>query len=184
MLHPYPLVIGVTAAAMFAVHGAIFLSMKTDGEIRQRVHHYLPRAQVAFVALTTLVVVWTALTKDEVSARYREDFWPIVFPAGALVACVLLWRMLRQGREFYAFIASAAMIGLLLLSGGAGMYPNLIISSIDPAYNLTVDNAASAPSTLKVMLVIAAIGIPLVLLYTAGVYYFFRGKTELESDSY
>ena len=64
------------------------------------------------------------------------------------------------------------------------MFPNLLISSINDSYNLTVDNSASASNTLTVMLVVALIGMPLVLVYTAGIYYFFRGKTELGPDSY
>jgi cytochrome d ubiquinol oxidase subunit II len=184
LLNPYALLIGVTAVVMFAVHGAIFLSMKVDGDVELRVHRYIPRMLAVFVALTTAVVIWTAVSKDQVSERYREDIWPVIFPAAALVACVLAWRMLSAGRHFLAFIASSAMIALLLLSGGAGMFPNLLISTINQDYNLTVDNAAAAANSLKVMLVVAIIGMPLVLLYTAGVYYFFRGKTELEPDSY
>ena len=72
----------------------------------------------------------------------------------------------------------------LILAAAAGLYPNLLVSTLDPAYNLTVFNAASAPNTLQVMLVIAAIGMPFVLLYTAGVYYIFRGKVKLHPGSY
>jgi cytochrome d ubiquinol oxidase subunit II len=64
------------------------------------------------------------------------------------------------------------------------MYPNLLLSTINSSYDLTAFNAASQPNTLTVMLIIAAIGIPIVLLYTAGVYYIFQGKVELEADSY
>ena len=92
--------------------------------------------------------------------------------------------MLRIGREFWAFVASGAMIALLLISGAIGMFPNLLISTIDPQFNLTVYNAASAPNTLTVMLIIALIGMPIVLLYTAGVYYFFRGKVHVEPEGY
>ena len=66
----------------------------------------------------------------------------------------------------------------------AGLYPVLLPSSTDAAYDLTVTNAASAENTLQVMIVIAVIGIPFVLLYTAGVYYFFRGKVVLDDESY
>ena len=82
------------------------------------------------------------------------------------------------------FLASSAMIGLLLISGGVGLYPNLIISTIDPAYNLTIFNAASADNTLVVTLFFAAIGIPFVLLYTTGVCYVFRGKTVVDTHGY
>jgi cytochrome d ubiquinol oxidase subunit II len=76
------------------------------------------------------------------------------------------------------------MIALLLATVAAGMYPVLIPSSTNSAYDLTVTNAASASETLTVMLVIAVIGMPFVLLYTAGVYFFFRGKVRLDEESY
>ena len=116
--------------------------------------------------------------------RYLTEFWPIIFPALALVALIVSWQMLRQGRTFWAFVASGAVIGLLIGSVAVGMYPNLLLSTINPAYDLTVFNAASQPNTLMVMLIVAIIGIPLVLLYTAGVYYIFQGKVKIEAESY
>ncbi len=76
------------------------------------------------------------------------------------------------------------MIALLIISGAIGIYPNLLISTTDPAYNLTVTNAASAENTLMVCLIVALIGMPFVLLYTTGVYWFFRGKATVGSDGY
>jgi cytochrome d ubiquinol oxidase subunit II len=76
------------------------------------------------------------------------------------------------------------MILLLIVAAAYGMYPNLLISTIDPAYNLTIVNAASEEPTLIVALVIALIGMPFVLLYTSGVYYIFRGKVVVQPDSY
>ena len=92
---------------------------------------------------------------------------------------------MRQGREFAAFVASSATIALLLVSAGIGLYSRTSSSRPrTPAYSLTVYNAASADNTLQVCLIIALIGMPFVLLYTAGVYYFFRGKTVVEAEGY
>jgi cytochrome d ubiquinol oxidase subunit II len=124
------------------------------------------------------------LFHQQITARYTELIWPVIFPAAALMALVLSWRFLRVGQTFRAFLASAAMIALLLISGGVGIYPNLLISTTDAAYNLTVTNAAAADNTLVICLIFAIIGIPFVLLYTTGVYYIFRGKTEVESEGY
>ena len=76
------------------------------------------------------------------------------------------------------------MIALLIISGGIGIYPNLLISTTDAAYSLTVSNAASEDNTLLVCLVVALIGMPFVLLYTTGVYYIFRGKATVDADGY
>ena len=108
----------------------------------------------------------------------------MIFPALALLALAAAWWLLRNGQTFRAFLASSAMIALLLISAAFGLYPNLLISTTDPAYNLTIFNAASEQNTLTVTLIVAAIGIPFVLLYTTGVYYIFRGKTEVESEGY
>jgi cytochrome d ubiquinol oxidase subunit II len=184
LLNPFALLVGVTTVAMFAMHGAIFLTMKTEGELLARIERNLPRLIVAFFVLNTLVVVAMIMFRQHITERYTTDIWPVIFPAAALLALVAAWRFLRRGERFLAFIASAATIGLLIVSGAIGLYPNLLISTTDTANNLTVTNAAAADNTLTVALVVAVIGIPFVLTYTAGVYYFFRGKTVVAPDSY
>ncbi len=124
------------------------------------------------------------LFRQDITDRYLEDIWPVIFPLGALVALVGAWTFVRRGEPFQAFISSAAMIALLIISGAIGIYPNLLISTTDAAYNLTVSNAASEDNTLFVCLVVALIGMPFVLLYTTGVYYFFRGKATVDADGY
>ncbi len=184
LLTPFALLVGVTTVAMFAMHGAIFLTMKTDGDLNARIRRLIPRLTIVFFVLNTLVVIATIAFRDEITQRYLTEIWPVIFPALALVALIVSWTMRRTGRDFWSFVASGAMIALLLISGAVGMFPNLLISTTNPQFNLTIYNAASADNTLTVMLVIALIGMPLVLLYTAGVYYFFRGKVVVEPKSY
>ena len=184
LLTPFALLVGATTVAMFAGHGAIYLVMKTEGELQERVTRALPRLLAAFFVLNTLVVVAMVLFQQQITERYLDEVWPIIFPAAALVALIVAWTFVRRGRTFRAFVCSSAMIGLLIVSGAIGIYPNLLISTTDPAYNLTVSNAASADNTLTVALIIAVIGMPFVLLYTTGVYYIFRGKATVDSDGY
>ena len=184
LVSPYTLLIGVTALSMFAMHGLLFLAMKTSGGLERRVRRLVPKTMLLFFLLNTASVLVTALDQQDVSERFTSDFWFDFFPALALLSFILCWQFVMDERDFPAFIASSATIALLITSGAVGMYPNLLISSENAQYNLTVSNAASADNTLTVMLVVALIGIPLILLYTAGVYYFFRGKTRLERDSY
>ena len=140
---------------------------------------------IVFFVLNTLVVDRAGAVPPEhhgaLSRRHLAGHLPDRAP---LVALGAAWCFVRSGQPFRAFLASSAMIGLLLISGGVGLYPNLIISTIDPAYNLTIFNAASAENTLVVTLIVAVIGIPFVLLYTAGVYYIFRGKTVVDTHGY
>lgn len=184
LLNPFALLVGVTAVAMFALHGSLFLNLKTEGDLQARVRRAIPVLMGAFFVLVTLSVIATGIWEEEVSDRFFDDIWPGVFPAAALIAWVAVVLLMRWGMDFWAFVASAAMIGLLLVSGAVGMFPNLLISSISQDYNLTVDNSASADNTLRVCLIVAVIGIPLILTYTTGIYFFFRGKTALGPDSY
>jgi cytochrome d ubiquinol oxidase subunit II len=184
MLTPYALLIGITAVAMFTMHGAIYLMMKTEGDIQARAKRSLPYLMGGFVVLNTLGVIMSIALGLPFTDRYTEQIWPIIFPAAALVAMGAVWYLVQQARYFSAFVASSVMILLLLVAGGIGMHPNLIVSSIDQANNLTIFNAASEEGTLIVALIIALIGMPFVLLYTAGVYYIFRGKVEVEPTSY
>ncbi len=184
LLKPVPLLVGATTIAMFAMHGSLYLVQKTDGDLQARVRRAVPRLIGAFFVLNTVVVVAMLLSRDQITTNYVDDIWPVIFPAAALVAILMAYRLVRQGREFAAFLASAATIALLVISGAAGMFPNLIVSTTDPAYNLTIYNAASADNTLAVCLIFAVIGIPFILAYTVGVYYFFRGKATVDSHGY
>jgi cytochrome bd ubiquinol oxidase subunit II len=184
ILSPFALLVGITTILMFAMHGAIYLTMKTDGELNQRVMRWLPRLMIAFFVLNTLVVLSTLLLQLQVTKRYLHQIWPIILPALALGALIASWYLLRRGRTLLGFVASSAVIALLIGSVAAGLYPNLLLSTINSSNNLTIFNAASGPNTLAVMLIIAIIGMPIVLLYTAGVYYIFQGKVRLEHDSY
>ena len=184
LLTPFALLVGVTTAVMFAIQGGIYLLLKTEGDLHDRIARTVPRLMVAFFILNTIVVTWLVLFDQQITTRYLTDIWPVVFPAAALVALIGAWWSIRRGEAFRAFLCSSAMIALLLISGAVGLYPNLIISTIDPAYSLTTANAAAADNTLTVALIIALIGMPFVLLYTGGVYYIFRGKTVVDTHGY
>jgi cytochrome d ubiquinol oxidase subunit II len=176
--------VGLTTVAMFAMHGAIYLMMKTGDALQARAKRSLPYLMGGFVMLNTLVVAAAVVLELPFTQRYLDQIWPVVFPAAALLAMVGVWYFVQKARFFDAFVSSSLMILLLLVAGAVGMHPNLLVSNIDAAYNLTIFNAASEENTMVVALVIALIGMPFVLLYTAGVYYIFRGKVSVEPDSY
>ncbi len=184
LLGPIPLLVGVTTVAMFAMHGSIYLSMKTDEALNARIRVWLPRLMAAFFVLNTLLIAALVVFHPSITDRYAQNPWLVAFPAAALAAILGAWYLLRTGHQFWAFVASSAMLFLLLVSAAAGVFPNLLISTVDAANNLTIYNAASADGTLTVMLIIALIGMPFALLYTAGVYYFFRGKVVVEPTGY
>jgi cytochrome d ubiquinol oxidase subunit II len=184
LLNPYSLAIAITAVAMLSLHGAIFLSMKVEGELLDAVRRLIPRLLAAFFVAMTALAAWTAFRDEDFAQNFRDRPWTVIFPVLALGSIVFAGAKIRQGRYLTAFVLSATMIFLLLGTVAAGTYPVMLRSTTDPAFNQTVQNASSANGTLTVMLVIALMGMPFVLLYTAGVYYFFRGKVELDDESY
>ena len=184
LLNPFSIGVAVTAVAMFMLHGSIFLSQKVEGDLLDRVTALVPRLMIAFFVLMTALIGWTLLRTETFADNYRDRPWIAVFPVLALVAALLAWRQVQRSRYFTAFLASATMIAALLCAVAAGLYPVMIPSLIDPAYSLTVHNDSAADPTLKIMLVFAIIGMPFVVLYTAGVYYFFRGRVRLDEESY
>jgi cytochrome d ubiquinol oxidase subunit II len=184
LLHPYALLVGVLTIALFLMHGAIFLYLKTEGALQKRIQGWMWRAFGFFLILYVLVTIFTLVARPEVTRHFQE------YPIGwvAVVANVLaianIPRAIYLGRPFYAFLSSVATIAALLFLFGMALFPNMIVSSIHPDYSLNIYNAASSQNTLFLMAIIAAIGMPLVLAYTTVVYWTFRGKVKLGEFSY
>ena len=132
LLKPVPLLVGAATIAMFAMHGSLYLVQKTEGDLQARIRRAVPRLIAAFFVLNTIVVVGMLLSRDQITTNYVDNIWPVIFPAAALVAILMAYRFVRQGRELAAFLASAATIALLVISGAAGMFPNLIVSTHRP----------------------------------------------------
>jgi cytochrome d ubiquinol oxidase subunit II len=184
LLHPFALWLGLTTIAMLLLHGGLYLNVKTEGDLQTRVRRWIPRFVGVFALFGAVAAVWIAISEYGVTDTYLDDIWPIVFPLVALAAFVVLVVMIQRGRDAAAFFSSSAMLAFLLATVSAGLYPNMLKSSTDPTFSMTVTNASAASNTLTVMLIVAIIGIPFVLLYTAGVQYIFRGKVKLTASSY
>ena len=184
LLTPFPILAGLTTVALFLMHGAIFLVMKTEGELHARIRSWVRPTIVGFVIFYNVTTMATLLYVPHLTAliRSRPEFF-LVGLAGSL-AIANIPREIHRGRDFRAFLSSSAAIATLLLLFGLGMFPDLVYSWPHPEYSLTLHNAASSPRTLRTMLVIAIIGVPLVLAYTAGIYWIFRGKVKLDPHSY
>src|SRR5262245_23738753 len=183
LLHPFALWIGATTIVMLALHGSIYLNLKTEGDLQRRARGYIPRLLGVFAVMAVLTIVFMFLSNYQPIAVYSQ-IWPLIFPLVAALAFVGVWVNVRRGAELWTFVCSAVLIAFSMFSIAVGLFPNLLISTTNPEYSLTIFNAASQPNTLTVMLIIAVIGIPFVLLYTAGVYYIFRGKVHLSPHSY
>lgn len=183
-LNPYSLLVGLLVLAMFAMHGAIFLYMKTHPPLQNRVYHWCWRTFGAFLVLYLFVTMFTLVRVPQATANFEHLplAWLIVFLNVLAVANIP--RNIYRKRPGWAFISSACTIAAFTFLFGVAMYPNMFVSTLDPAYSLTIYNAASSPKTLGIMLLIAVIGMPIVIAYTVVVYWTFRGKVELGKFSY
>ena len=184
LLRPYALLVGVTTVALFMMHGAIYVVMKTEGEFQARIRGWINNTIIFFVICYTSLTMVTLIYVPHMVARFK-DFPPLmILGLLTMLAVANIPREIAAGRDFRAFLSSCAVIVGLMGLFGIGLFPNFVVSSTDPAYSLTIHNAASSARTLKIMLIIAIIGIPFVLAYTTSIYWIFRGKVKLDSMSY
>jgi cytochrome d ubiquinol oxidase subunit II len=169
---------------MFMMHGTIYLVMKTEGELQARVQSWVRPTIIAFIIAFVMVTMATLLYLPHMAAPFRDQPLLFLVPALAVLAIANIPREMHLGREWRAFLSSAISIALLLALFGIGMFPELIHARPDDSLSMTAFNAASSPRTLKTMLILAAIGMPLVLGYTFHIYRVFQGKVKLDSMSY
>jgi cytochrome d ubiquinol oxidase subunit II len=184
LLHPYALLVGVTTLALFMMHGAIYTTLKTEGELHEIARGWINNSIIFFVICYGLTTMTTLLYLPHMSQQMRD--YPIFFavPVLTMLAIANIPREIHLNSDFLAFLSSgAAMVGLMTLVA-IGIFPTMVLSRPNPDLSLTIYNAASSPKTLGIMLIIALIGVPIVVAYTGSIYYVFRGKVKLDTMSY
>ncbi|MDN4482475.1 cytochrome d ubiquinol oxidase subunit II [Demequina lignilytica] len=170
-LNPFALLGGVVTLLLFLSHGAIFLSLKTDGEIRARAEAFAKKISLASLAAAAVWAIWLQLAFSVA--------WTWAAVAVAALGLAGAWYSSLQGRFGWAFIANAvAIVGAVALIFGS-LYPD-VLPDIDGVNSLTVDNASSTDYTLTVMTWVAAIMTPIVLAYQAWTYWVFRRRLSME----
>ncbi|MBP7865087.1 MAG: cytochrome d ubiquinol oxidase subunit II [Acidobacteria bacterium] len=185
LLNPFSLLVGVLSLTLCVMHGAAYLTLKTEGEHRRSMATLLRHAWLAFALLYVGTSVAAAAVSPHLFERLAAS--PLMWAFTALLGVCLfaIPYLSAAGRFGAAFAASSATIGLMVGLAAAGMYPYLVPSRpFAPETSLTVYNACSSPYTLGVMLVIALIGMPLVIAYTIFIHRAFRGKVVLTPESY
>lgn len=183
-LNPYALIVGVTTVALFMMHGAIYLVMKTEGELNEIVRGWIRPAMIFFFIMYAITTLATLLFVPNMTEPFKQHPWLFFVPMLNILAIANIPREIHHGRELHAFVSSCVAMVALMALFGLGMFPDLIHSSPNPEHSLTAFNAASSQKTLKTMLTIAIIGIPLVLSYTVSIYWIFRGKVKMDNMSY
>ncbi|WP_066301179.1 cytochrome d ubiquinol oxidase subunit II [Arthrobacter luteolus] len=172
-LTPWAVLGGLAVVGFCLIHACAFLMLKTDGEIRVRAR----RALVRWLPLGILPLAAWAIGVQLLSG----DFLSMIPLAVAVLAVLIAWRMAQLEKEGLTF----TFLGLFLLAGAvsifAAMYPVVLPSTLDSAWNLTVENASSSPYTLQVMSWVSLFGLPIVLLYQGWTYWVFRKRVSADS---
>ncbi|HTC79108.1 MAG TPA: cytochrome d ubiquinol oxidase subunit II [Terriglobales bacterium] len=172
----YTVIAAVLALLALTIHGANWVALKTSGELNARAK----RVAVILwplLAILTLASLWATLSiRPEMLANYRRHAILLVIPAAVAASLVAMFVFARKRAEKAAFVASSAYLALMLLGAAAAVYPNLLISTTDPALNITMYNAASGTHSLSIGLIWWGFGMLLAIGYVVFVYRIFRGK--------
>jgi cytochrome bd ubiquinol oxidase subunit II len=184
LLGPYPLLLGITTVALFMMHGAIYALLKTEGPLHDKLRGWITHCIIFFILCYAATTVTTLFCAPHMAARVRANPWLFGIVLFNLLAIANIPREIHRRRDGRAFLSSCAAMLALMGLFSLELYPNLVLSNPMPANSLTIHNAASSHQTLGIMLTIALIGVPLVLAYTIGIYWIFRGKVKLDRTSY
>ncbi len=180
LLNPFSLAMGVASFVLFTLHGALFLSMKAKGDVYDRAVAVAKPLSVAATAVMAVAMIWSYVQADGGTV-------PGLLPVAAIgLLGVVIW--LVYSKMFsWAFVLTGLTIVTAVAAIFIGMYPNVMTSTIDPSYSLTVFNASSTTMTLQIMSVVALIFVPIVLAYQAWSYWVFRkrvGREDVTSSVY
>ncbi|ACL19367.1 cytochrome d ubiquinol oxidase subunit II [Desulfitobacterium hafniense] len=179
LLSPYTLLGGVTTLLLFTVHGALYLTLKTEGEMVRRAWGIAKAVSVAALVVLVLLAAMTYLQTDLFLSTPAT--LGILVCALAMILTVLFTYKKAAGK---AFIASSLTIASLVLSVFLGLFPRVMVSSLNPEWSLNIYNASSSPYTLKIMTIVALTLVPIVLAYQIWTYWVFRKRVTAKDVHY
>ncbi|HKW51788.1 MAG TPA: cytochrome d ubiquinol oxidase subunit II [Candidatus Eisenbacteria bacterium] len=182
----YTVLVGLAACVALAMHGALWVTLKTQGLVATRARAIARRTWIGAAGLTALVTWSTMRLQPQVLANLSRHPWGFLFPGLALAGLAGAWWYSRRSQEREAFLASCAYLTGMISSAAFGIYPYVLPSITDPARALTVRNAAAQEYGLRIGLIWWIIGMALVAVYFTYVYRKFAGKVRLgrEGEGY
>ena len=182
--NPFALLVSGFTLTLFMMHGAIFLLLKTEGKLYLKLTFLLKGAVIAFILLFGITSLYTLIYVPHLSDDFKQNPSLFFVPILTILSIANIPRLASKKKYLQAFIFSSITISLLLVIAAVELYPVLIYSTPSPENSITIQNAAASNKTLSIMLRIAAVGIPLVGLYTFFVYKTFWGKVKIDENSY
>lgn len=181
--NPFAILIAITTLSLFMLHGAIYLGMKTENRLYTKLTILAKNFTIFFVLSFALSTFYTLLYIPHLSDAIRGNNMLFILPLIMTLAIANIPRCLKKRNFRVAFLSSSVTIAALLTLVAVEVFPYLVYSPQFPANSITIENAASSPKTMGILLVIALIGSPLVLLYTSFVFWTFKGKVKLDETT-
>ncbi|MEO9503052.1 cytochrome d ubiquinol oxidase subunit II [Nonlabens ulvanivorans] len=183
-LSPYAIMAGFTTLSLFMTQGAIFLLLKTEGRLHSRLTFLLKKGMIFFITSFAVTSLYTLIFLPGVTDRFKEQPLFFALPILAFLAVANVPRLVSKKKYFQALIFSSLTMAFLLMLVAFQLYPVLLPSTIDPAFSVTIYNAASSQKSLGIMLTMVVVGAPLLAGYLIFLYKTFNGKVQLDDTSY
>lgn len=183
-LNPFAILVGVMVVALFAMHGGIYLTMKTEGRLFAKIATLVKSAVIAYIVLFAIATMYVLIYIPHLSDHFKSSPQLFVVPLMLFLAIANIPRLLSKRKFQWAFVFSSIVTALSLVVVAIELYPVILFSPDKVENSLTVYNAAASEKSLGIMLLMVAIGFPLVLFYTFFVYKTFWGKVKLDETSY
>lgn len=183
LLNPYALLLGFLGLFAFLLQGNSYVLLKTDGLLQDKARGLFPFIWAACLGLYILASLYTYAAAPALFANYQKYSWLLIAPLLSVVGLIAAPWLVKTARWGLTLAASSMYLIGLIATLGLGMFPNLV-PALDPGLSLTIYNASSSALTLKVMLIIALAGMPIVLFYTIYIYRVFRGKVDIYGEGY
>jgi cytochrome d ubiquinol oxidase subunit II len=178
----YSVLAGVVALVALTIHGANYVALKTAGELNVRARRLAATLWPVLLIVTALSLWATLAIRPELLNNYKEYAVLFLIPAGVVASLIALFLFRRTQSDQRAFLASSAYLIFMLVGAATAVYPNLLMSTTDPALNITVSNAATGPHSLSIGLIWWSLGMILAIGYFVFVYRMFRGKVTAEAE--
>ena len=183
LLNPYAIYLGLSAIVLIRLHGKLFLLMKTEGELFDRIKASIFRGWIIFVLFYIILFIWTSVQNAHLLKIFESPIAYLI-PIICFAGVIGIPYFVKKEKYFMAFVSSSLVITASIVFVAAGLFPNFVLSNPIPANSLTAYDHSSSELTLHTMFIIAMIGIPLVLAYQIIVLRIFRGKVKIDNHSY
>jgi cytochrome bd ubiquinol oxidase subunit II len=178
--NPFAILVAITTMALFMMHGAIYLMIKTEDVLFEKLHGLANKFTIFFILSFVITTIYTMCFVPYLNHFLKGHPFFYALPVLIIFSIANIPRQIKRGRYRLAFLFSAITIALLLVMVARDVFPNLLYSPGNPAHSITIYNGASSLKSMHILLTIALIGVPLVGIYTCFVFWTFKGKVKTD----